>query len=62
MKIFYPPNISLSGANIIDNFLTIPTQVPISGTYYLVRVDDNYKDYLLAMEIPQTAVDILAIS
>jgi len=37
-------------------------KVPISGVYDLVRVDDNYKDYLLAMDIPHTAVDILAIS
>lgn len=37
-------------------------QVPISGTYQLEKVDDNYKNYLLAMDIPQNAVDILARS
>ena len=38
------------------------SQVPISGRYKLVKADANYKAYLLAMEIPQTAVDILARS
>ena len=49
--------------NVINPcYLITVTQVPISGVYDLVRVDDNYKDYLLAMDIPHTAVDILAIS
>jgi hypothetical protein len=31
----------------------------VPGTYKLVKLDDNYKNYLLAMEIPVFAADIL---
>ena len=37
------------------------TQVSISGTYHLYSVDiAQYSAYLLAMDIPQAAVDIIA--
>jgi hypothetical protein len=35
-------------------------QVALSGIYHLSSADGNYKDYLLAMDIPQTAADIIA--
>ena len=34
-------------------------QVSIPGTYKLVKLDDNYKNYLLGMEIPEFAANIL---
>ena len=35
-------------------------KVSLSGVYHLSSADANYKDYLLAMDIPQTAADIIA--
>eukprot|EP00092_Neocalanus_flemingeri_P025445 GFUD01027587.1.p1 GENE.GFUD01027587.1~~GFUD01027587.1.p1 ORF type:complete len:211 (-),score=42.39 GFUD01027587.1:163-795(-) len=32
------------------------TPVPLSGTFHLTQFDDNYEKYLLAMDIPHTAV------
>ena len=37
-------------------------QVNCSGTYHLISIDKNYKDYLLALELPEVAVEIIARS
>ena len=37
-------------------------QVSLPGIYHLVEADDNYKSYLLAMDIPETAADIISRS
>jgi len=38
------------------------SKVSLSGTFHLVSSDNHYKDYLLAMDIPLTAVDIITRS
>ena len=47
---------------LFTKLIIIAAQASISGVYQLESVDDNYGKYLLAMDIPQSAVDVLARS
>ena len=39
--------------------ISIWFQVSIFGIYHLTEVDGHYKEYLLAMDIPHTAAEII---